>query len=438
MRTMVIFVLLLKNVMYNIYKYLVKIGSAVMKYILYIGDGMADNPVPELNGKTPIEVASIPNIDKLASKGIVGSVKNVPVGLPAGSDTAILSILGNDIADKYSGRAPLEAAAMDIFPEAGCAAYRCNIAAVEDNDLPFEERRVISHSAGSIEGEDALAIVGDLLADAEFSKLLADAGMTIYKNAGFRQIATQKGADLKGIILPPPHDHLGELVGDLRPSGCANADVLWEIMNASFKFMDKHPVNDRRRKEGKMAANCLWFWAEGTAMELESFSEKYGMKGAVVSAVPLVQGIAKLIGLDVFYVDGATGEIDTNFEGKAEKTIELLDDYDFVVLHIEAPDECTHNGDLKGKIQSIEWLDSRVLTTVLKHLSDNNIDFRLMFLSDHKTLTETKGHDGDPVPYLLYDSTDEQLTDARFSEAQGEKGPYIDKGIKLLDLLFRR
>ena len=409
-----------------------------MKYILYIGDGMADNPVAGLGGKTPLEAASIPTIDMLASKGIVGSVKNVPEGLPAGSDTAILSILGNDISDKYSGRAPLEAAAMDIFPEAGCAAYRCNIAAVEDNDLPFEERCVISHSAGSIEGEDALAIVGDLLEDKEFSKLLKSAGMTIHKHAGFRQIATQAGADIKGLVLPPPHDHLGEKVCDLKPSGCENAEVLWRIMKSSFEFMDKHPVNDRRRKEGKMAANCLWFWAEGTAMQLENFAEKYGMKGAVVSAVPLVQGIAKLIGLDVFHVEGATGEIDTNFEGKEEMTEKLLEEYDFVVLHVEAPDECTHNGDLMGKIQSIEWLDSRILTKLVKHLEENNVDFRMLFLSDHKTLTSTKGHDGEPVPYLLYDSTDVKNTDACYSEACGKNGPYIEKGIMLLDLLFRR
>jgi len=327
---------------------------------------------------------------------------------------------------------------MDIFPEAGCAAYRCNIAAVEDNELPFEERRVLSHSAGSIEGDDAIAIVTDLLADVNFSKLLEESGMTIHKNAGFRQIATQKGADIKGIVLPPPHDHLGEIVGDLRPYGCENADVLWRIMKASFEFMDKHPVNDRRRKEGKMAANCLWFWAEGTAMELENFADKYGFNGAVVSAVPLVQGIAKLIGLDVFYVEGATGEIDTNLEGKVEMTEKLLEDYDFVVLHVEAPDECTHNGDLEGKIQSIEWLDSRVLTPLMKHMEDKKYDYRLLFLSDHKTLTETRGHDGDPVPYMLYDSTDEKQSDVKFTEKFGEQGPYIEKGIELLDLLFRR
>ena len=409
-----------------------------MKYILFIGDGMADNPVPELGDKTPIEYANIPTIHKLASKGLVGSVKNVPEGLPAGSDTAILSILGNDISNSYSGRAPLEAAEMDIFPDTGCAAYRCNIISVEDTDLPYEQRKLISHSAGSIEGEDALAIVGDLIADPEFAKLIADAGVTIHKNAGFRQIATQKGADLNGIVLPPPHDHLGEPAEDVKPSGCANADVLWEIIKKSFEFMDNHPVNERRRKEGKLPANSLWFWAEGTAMQLEKFSDKFGFNGAVVSAVPLVQGIAKLMGLDVYYVDGATGEIDTNFEGKVEMTEKLLKDYDFVVLHIEAPDECTHNGDLKGKIQSIEWLDSRVLTPLLKHIETEGYDFRLLFLSDHKTLTETRGHDGDPVPYLLYDSTNETDSGSVFTEKCGETGPYIEKGIMLLDKLFRR
>ena len=308
-----------------------------MKYILFIGDGMADNPVSELGNKTPLEYANIPNIDKMAAKSVLGNVKNVPEGLPAGSDTAILSILGNDISQKYSGRAPLEAAAMDIFPAPGVAAYRCNIVAVEDNGKSLEERKIISHSAGSIEGEDALEIVGALLEDKDFSALLKRTGMTIHKNPGFRQIGTQVGADIKGIVLPAPHDHLGELVGTLKPSGCENADVLWEIMKASFEFMDKHPVNDRRRAEGKLPANCLWFWAEGTAMELEPFADKYGFNGAVVSAVPLVQGIAKLIGLDVYLVDGATGEIDTNLEGKVEMAEKLLDNTILLLSTLKLP-----------------------------------------------------------------------------------------------------
>lgn len=399
---------------------------------------MADNPVSELGGKTPLEYADIPNIHKLAAQGTVGSVRNVPIGLPAGSDTAILSILGNDIVGKYSGRAPLEAAAMDIFPEAGCAAYRCNIISVEDSDVPLEERKLISHSAGSIEAEDALEIIDALINDPDFAETLKKAKMTIHKNGNFRQMATQKDTELTGIVLEPPHDHLGEKVGSIKPNGCDNAQVLWEIMRKAFEFMDKHPVNDRRRKEGKLPANGIWFWAEGTSMKLESFKDKYGFNGAVISAVPLVQGIAKLMGMDVYLVDGATGEIDTNLEGKVEMAEKLLESYDFIVIHVEAPDECTHNGDLKGKIQSIEWLDSRVWTPLMKFLEEKKYDYRLLFLSDHKTLTATRGHDGDPVPYLLYDSTENTHSGASYTEKHGESGPYIEKGIMLLDKLFRR
>ena len=209
-------------------------------------------------------------------------------------------------------------------------------------------------------------------------------------------------------------------------------------MKLAFEIMDSHPINVRRRQEGKLPANCIWFWAEGTSMQLENFEKKYNKKGAVVSAVPLVQGIAKLIGLDVYYVDGATGEIDTNLEGKVEKATELLKTYDFVVLHVEAPDECTHNGDLKGKIQSIEWLDTRVLKPLMENIKELGIDIRLLFLSDHKTLTETRGHDGDPVPYLLYDSTAEKSGDPHFSEKAAAKGPFIEKGIYLMDRLFEK
>lgn len=227
-------------------------------------------------------------------------------------------------------------------------------------------------------------------------------------------------------------------MGSIKPNGCDNAQVLWEIMRKAFEFMDKHPVNDRRRKEGKLPANGIWFWAEGTSMKLESFKDKYGFNGAVISAVPLVQGIAKLMGMDVYLVDGATGEIDTNLEGKVEMAEKLLESYDFIVIHVEAPDECTHNGDLKGKIQSIEWLDSRVWTPLMKFLEEKKYDYRLLFLSDHKTLTATRGHDGDPVPYLLYDSTENTHSGASYTEKHGESGPYIEKGIMLLDKLFRR
>lgn len=409
-----------------------------MKYILFIGDGMADNPVDELDGKTPIEYAAIPGIDKLAGLSEVGSCHTIPEGLPAGSDTAILSIMGCDISKNYSGRAPLEAAAMDIFPEPGCTAYRCNIVGIEDADKPFEERKMLSHSAGSVEGDDAMELMNTLLSDKRFKEAIDAAGVTIYTNAGFRQIASQKAADNNGIVLAPPHNYIGVPVGEILPKGCANAEILKNIMKIAFELMDQHPVNVRRRAEGKMAANCIWFWAEGTSMQLENFEKKYHKKGAVVSAVPLVQGIAKLIGLDVYYVEGATGEIDTNLEGKVEKATELIQTYDFVVIHVEAPDECTHCGDTKGKIQAIQWLDSRVMTPFTNNLKELGLDYRLLFISDHKTLTATRGHDADPVPYLLYDSTDEKNNEPVFSEKAGAKGPYIEKGIYLMDRLFEK
>lgn len=409
-----------------------------MKYILFIGDGMADNPVEELGGITPIEKAEIPNIDAMASVSEVGSVKNVPDGLPAGSDTAILTILGNDIRNTYSGRAPLEAAAMDIFPDDGDTAYRCNIVSIEDGDMDYLDRKILSHSGGSVEGDDALAVMAELLADESFKKLLDDCGMTIYTAPNFRQMAVQKNAQNKGLVLPEPHNHLGEVISGIMPYGCENADKLAEIMRASFEIMNKSKVNEKRRAEGKLPANGLWFWADGTAMKVDNFKEKFNKRGACVSAVPLVQGIAKLMGMDVYLVEGATGEIDTNLEGKVETAIKLVNEYDFVIIHVEAPDECTHNGDLPGKIQSITWLDSRVMTPLKNALEAQGIDFRLLFLSDHKTLTSTRGHDETPVPYMIYDSTLDYDGMPVFCEKEAAKGPKIPSGVTLMSRLFER
>lgn len=408
-----------------------------MKYILFIGDGMADNPVPELNGMTPIEASNIPDFDSLAKVSEVGTVKTVPPMLPAGSDTAILTILGNNIEKTYSGRGPLEAAALDIFPEPGGAAYRCNIMSVSEHCDKFEDCKIISHSAGSIEGEDALSVVHALLNDKEFHSALEQYGITIFPNPTFRQMATQKSVNINGIVLPPPHNYLGDTVGNHIPSGCENAKALFEIMKLSYKVLDNHPINSKRKAEGKLPANCIWFWAEGTAMVLNNFYEKYNKKGAVISAVPLVQGIGKLMGLDVYLVEGATGEIDTNLEGKVAKVVDIINDYDFIVLHIEAPDECTHNGDLNGKIQSITWLDERVFKPLNEKLKCRGIDYRMLFISDHKTLTETRGHDAGPVPYMLYDSTKDLGNGcSRFSEIEAETGPYVSLGRTLMNKLF--
>lgn len=409
-----------------------------MKYILVIGDGMADNPVEDLGGKTPLQYASTPAIDALASRGVVGSVQNVPAGLPAGSDTAILSIFGCDPTACYTGRAPLEAAAAGIKLQPGDVAYRCNMVAFEDSDKPFGEKIILSHSAGSIEGEESIRLVEDLFKNPGFRQLADRAGMTVNPSPSFRHIAVQKSADISGIHLTPPHDHLGETIGPLLPTGCANAAVLKELMLKAHEFLQNHPLNDERRRAGKLPANGIWFWAEGTAVALPQFTPRYGKTGGVISAVPLCHGIAALVGLELTTVTGATGELDTNYEGKVEAALDVLKMHDFAAIHVEAPDECTHNGDLKGKLQAIEWLDSRVLAPLTAALEKSGAEYRLLLLSDHKTLTSTRGHDGDPVPYLLYDSRKDQKSGRTYSEDEGAKGPYIDAGIRLMGMLFEQ
>ncbi|MEG2518394.1 MAG: 2,3-bisphosphoglycerate-independent phosphoglycerate mutase [Oscillospiraceae bacterium] len=408
-----------------------------MKYVLVIGDGMADNPVPELGNKTPLQYAAIPHIDSLAARGEMGSVKNCPQGLPPGSDTAILSIFGADPRTCYTGRSPLEAAASGIKLRQGDVSYRCNMIALEDCGLPFEKKKILSHSGGSIEGEASIELIKYLFADKDFKLAAEKAGMIVYPAASFRHIAVQTGADINGIRLAPPHDHLGEVIENYLPTGCENAAVLKNLMELANKVLDHHPINEARRAEGKLPANGVWFWAEGTGVELSSFEEKFHHNGIVISAVPLCHGIARLSGLDVAMVPGATGELDTNYEGKVEAAIKALEGkYDFAAIHIEAPDECTHNGDTKGKLQAIEWLDSRVLKPLTDALDKEAFDYRLLLLSDHKTLTSTRGHDGEPVPYLIYDSRRDSKLCLPYDEESGEKGPYISAGIDLMPRLF--
>ena len=409
-----------------------------MKYIVVIGDGMADNPVEALGGQTPLERASIPTIDSLAARGTVGSAVNCPKPLPAGSETAILSIFGCDPLRYFSGRSPMEAAAIGLKLEAGDAAFRCNLVALEEGVAPFEEQRILSHSAGSIAGQDALDVVGALNADSEFSAALRAADMYIDPSPSFRPLAVRHHCDPRGVRFVPPHDHLGEVIGPLLPGGedAAQAKVFSDLMRLAGRVLEHHSVTEARRAAGKPGANGIWFWAEGTAMQLPDFRSEYGCSGAVVSAVPICHGIGVLRGLEMVTVEGATGEIDTNFEGKLEATKDALRRHDFVCLHLEAPDECTHNGDLAGKVQAIEWLDSRLVKPLTDWLAQEGSDYRLLLLSDHKTLTATRGHDGDPVPYLLYDSRTDSGRGGVYTEKAGEAGPFIAQGHTLLRRLF--
>lgn len=409
-----------------------------MKYILLIGDGMADNPVPELENRTPLEAAYKPFIDALAAKSQLGSVMNVPRDLPPGSDTAILSIFGCDPHVYFTGRSPLEAAGCGVKVNPGEISYRCNMVALEDN-TPFEEKRILSHSAGSIDGETSMALIRWLCAEPEFKAEMEKIGLRIVPTPSFRHIAVQRGGATEGMLVAPPHDHLGEVIGPLLIHGSENAMALRRLTVLANEKLEHHPINEQRRAAGKLPANGIWIWAEGTAVALPDFRSRYGRDGSVISAVPLVHGIGVLCGLKKVEVVGATGEVDTNYAGKIEAAKRCLEsEDDFLCLHIEAPDEATHNGSLEEKMLAIRQLDSLVAGPLVSWLEARKIPFRLLMLSDHKTLMSTRGHDGDPVPYMLYDSRVDTGAGLPYTEANGLKGPFLPDGTALMDLLFEK
>ena len=416
-----------------------------MKYILIIGDGMADDPVEGLGGKTPLQYANIPTMDMLASKGETGFALTVPDGLQPGSDVAILSIFGCDPTENYTGRAPLEAAATGISLSQGDACFRCNMVAIEDIDAPFEEKKILSHSGGSVEGSESDRLILDLFESPVFKHEAEKAGLTAHPASSFRHLASIRATDMTNVILFPPHDHLGEKLKGILPTTepgalpeqVQTAAKLKELMRLAHEFLDTHPINNKRRAEGKLPANGIWFWAAGSAVALPSFYDKFGKSGGVISAVPLCHGIGVLLGLEKIVVEGATGELDTNYEGKVDAAIEALQRHDFVAVHIEAPDECTHNGDTTGKIQAIELIDSRITAPLLARLEAGGEDFRILLMSDHRTLTSTRGHDGAPVPYLIYDSRHDKNTGASYNEKSLPKDAKTIQGTEVMGRLFR-
>jgi len=307
---------------------------------------------------------------------------------------------------------------------------------VEDGDVPFDDRKILSHSAGAIEGTESDALIFELFNTPVFKEAAEKACLKIYPGSSFRHIAVQTGQGESAVILSLPHDHIGEKLGQYLPRGSDNAAVLEHLMRLAHEILNKHPINIKRRAEGKLPGNGIWFWAEGTAVELPDFTDKYGKKGSVISAVPLCQGIGVLIGLEKVYVNGATGMLNTNYEGKMDAALEALKTRDFAVIHVEAPDECTHNGDIAGKLQAIEWIDSRIVAPLLLRLKDNGTDFRLLLISDHRTLLSTRGHDGGPVPYIIYDNRFNNKSGLNFNETDAAKGEYIEDGTKLMSLLF--
>ena len=397
-----------------------------MKYIVVLGDGMADEPIPELGGKTPMEAARTPVRDELASKGSLGTVQNVPAGMAPGSDVANLSVLGYDPAENYSGRSPLEALSVGVAMEESDVIFRSNIVTLTDEE-PYEEKTILDHSSGEISTADA-----DVLMDAIREKFNSDT-FRFYTGTSYRHILVWKNGRVAK--LEPPHDHLGSVIGPYLPQ----EEVLRNMMKESFPVLNDHPVNRARAAAGKNKANSLWFWGAGTKPKVQNFREKTGLKGAMISAVDLLKGIAVGAGMKVCQVEGATGSIDTNYEGKAQAAIDALlrDGYDFAYIHVEAPDEMGHQGKVHEKVKSIEYLDSRLFALVKKAMEEAGEDYRMLILPDHPTPIRIRTHTGDPVPYLIYDSTRQQKKQARFTEETARAaGNFEPNGYRLIERLI--
>ena len=394
-----------------------------MKYIVVLGDGMADEPIPALGGRTPLDAAVTPVLDELAGKGTLGTVQNVPAGMAPGSDVANLSVLGYDPAANYSGRSPLEALSVGVQMEDDDVIFRSNIVTLTEPE-PYAQKTILDHSSGEISTADA-----DILMDAIRAEFNNDT-FRFYTGTSYRHILVWKHGRVSA--LEPPHDHLGKVIGDYLPQ----EKVLRDMMERSFDILNNHPLNLARAAAGKHKANSLWFWGAGTKPKVQNFKEKTGLTGAMISAVDLLKGIAVGAGMKVYNVPGATGSIDTNWEGKAQAAIDALlkDGCDYAYIHVEAPDEMGHQGRVEDKVKSIEYLDSRLIARVKQAMEAAGEDYRMLILPDHPTPLRIRTHTSNPVPYLLYDSTREQKKWERFTEESARSADNFEpNGYKLLE-----
>ena len=401
-----------------------------MKYVIVLGDGMADEPIEALGGKTPLAFAKTPMIDQLAQTGEVGLAKTIPTGMKPGSDTANLAVLGYDPEKYYSGRSPLEALSIGVPMQATDIALRCNTVTLSDEPgVPYAERTIIDHSADEISTADAAQLIEAV------RPVFENETYQFYVGTSYRHCLIWAGGVVQDIT--PPHDILGKVIGDYLPEDLK----LRAMMEQSFDILDNHPLNVARAKAGKNKANSLWFWGAGTKPALSSFTEKTGKRGAMISAVDLLKGIAVGAGMQVLEVEGATGGLTTNYEGKAAAAAKALleDGNDFAYIHVEAPDEMGHQGSVENKVKAIEYLDGRVIRPLYDALTASGEDFRMLILPDHPTPIRLRTHIGDPVPYLLYDSTAKLVTGALYNHAAAQQtGVFVEKGYTLIDHLFEQ
>ena len=378
-----------------------------MKYLILLGDGMADRPVEALGGRTPLEAADTPMMDRMAGMGEQGLVQTVPEGMVPASDVANLSVLGFDPAVVYTGRSPLEALSRGVPMKHTDTILRCSLVTLSEGE-PYVEKTIIDHSSGELTTAEA-----DVLMDAIRAEFDSE-DFKFYTGTGYRELTVCR--DLKLPELEAPHDHLGQVIGPYLPE----EPVLRRMMERSFEVLRDHPLNRERKAAGKNPANSCWFWGAGTRPQLENFQQKTGLRGAMISGVDLLKGIGVGSGMEVIEVPGATGGPDTSYESKADCAVWALleDGCDFVYLHVEAPDEMGHMGDAAGKVRAIEALDRRILARVKPALDASGEDYRIMVLPDHPTPVALRHHTADPVPYLIYDSRRQARMVGRYSEAE--------------------
>ncbi len=398
-----------------------------MKYVVILGDGMADRPLEELGNKTPLEYAKTPVMDELASKGEIGMVHTIPDGMKPGSDTANLSVLGYNPRKYYSGRSPLEALSIGVDMKATDIALRCNIVTLSEEEENYEDRTIIDHSSGEISTEDAAVLL-----DAVRKELETDI-YKFYVGTSYRHLLIWDKGEV--IDLVQPHDVLGQTIGQHLPQD----EALREMMKKSYDILVNHPINVERKKQGLNPANSCWFWGAGTKPALSSFEDKTQKKGAMISAVDLLKGIAVGSSMKVITVEGANGGLNTNYEGKAQAAVDVLtkDGYDFVYVHVEAPDEMGHQGSIERKVKAIEYLDSRLIKAVKEGLDASGEDYRMVILPDHPTPICIRTHSSESVPYLLYDSTKLEEHTWKYNEREAEATDnFIAKGHEIIDYLL--
>ena len=399
-----------------------------MKYIVMLGDGMADYPGEALGGKTPLEVAKKPNIDRLARGGRLGMVKTVPDGLKPGSDVANLSAMGYDPLKCYTGRSPLEAVSIGIQMDDTDVAFRCNLVTLSD-DAEYAEKTMVDYSSGEITTAEAAELIRAVDEAFRTDEIL------FYPGISYRHCMIWHQGPV-GLNLTPPHDISDRKITEYLPQN----PVILDLMKRSYEILKDHPINQDRIARGLNPANSIWLWGEGTRPGVTGFEAAYGVKASVISAVDLIKGIGLCAGMKVIEVEGATGNIDTNFKGKGEAALKtLLDGQDLVYIHVEAPDECGHHGDLEGKIQAIERIDQDIVGPLLKGLEEAGEGYSILVMPDHPTPISIKTHISDPIPYLLYCSTD--VTDSgidTYTEKTGKStGVYVEPGYLLMQQLLK-